>query len=329
MRIFFVGDFEGNNGPASVNKALRKYMPESTLYSVENQKLKRVLELFYKISKCDVVLFSGLSKINILGLQLARIQRKKAAYLMHGCIAVESKINNEYNERIIKIENKVLKIAPKIICVSKSFMNWMKENYPQYKDKLDYVNNGIDFDLLEESRNIVVERDDNTILSVGGGMPMKNIKAICKAISVLNKREKRHLKLIVIGKKGKDTDIIKSYPFVTYLENVPKNKMVYYYKISRLYIQNSIFETFGLAPIEALMCGCNLLISNNIGAKDLFRDLDNNDLIYDVEDINEIATKIIYNLKNNNNIRLLKSIDKENTTVKASCEKLINILRSL
>ena len=83
-----------------------------------------------------------------------------------------------------------------------------------------------------------------------------------------------------------------------------------YYRKSNLYIQNSEFETFGLATMEALICGCNLLISQNVGAKAIINGLEANDLINDVDNIKEISNKIMHNLFNSNNNRLINSIKK-------------------
>ncbi|MFD6211588.1 glycosyltransferase family 4 protein, partial [Peribacillus sp. NPDC060253] len=284
MKLFFIGDFAGDNGPASVNKVLKKYMNDNTFYSRETKKHKRLIELFLKITKTDGVLFSGLSKVNVIGFRLAKLLSKKSAYLMHGSELIEGKINQNYNQKLIDLENKVLKLAPKIICVSENFMHTFNENYPQYKHKVTYVNNGVDWDLIGLSDHLKVKRKKNMLLSVGGGVPRKNILKLCEAIDILNTKKKLNLELMVIGSHGPDTKQIKSYPFVTYIEKVPKKEMPRFYKMSQLYIQNSRFETFGLAVIEALMCGSSILISKNVGAKGIIPQLDNNNIINDVDD---------------------------------------------
>ena len=62
--------------------------------------------------------------------------------------------------------------------------------------------------------------------------------------------------------------------------------------------------------MEALICGCNLLISQNVGAKAIINGLEANDLINDVDNIKEISNKIMHNLFNSNNNRLINSIKK-------------------
>ncbi|USL27089.1 glycosyltransferase family 4 protein [Priestia megaterium] len=326
MRLFFVGDFSGNNGPASVNKSLKNEMPNDTLYSAEKNKFIRVLELVFKISKTDAVLFSGLSKINIIGFKIAKLLRKKSAYLMHGSQHIEGEINQNYNVKSVDVEYRVLECAPIIICVSEIFMNRIKEHYPEFKDKITYVNNGIDWNLINISEKVQLERQPNLLLSVGGGAPRKGIVMICEAIKDLNENKNLDLKLIVIGANGKDTNKIKSYPFVTYIEKVSQQDMVSFYKMAQLYIQNSVFETFGLAPIEALMCGGNILISQNVGVNSLLK-LEGNELIYNVENIEEISKKILFNMSNSNNNKIINSLNKESTSVKASYQEILQILK--
>lgn len=327
MKLFFVGDFIGNNGPASVNRSLKRMMPNNTLFTEETRNYKRILELLMKIIKADTVLFSGLSKITIIGLRLAKLFGKKSAYLMHGNAKLEGSINQTYNKKDVYIENKILELTPKIICVSKFFMDWMLDNYPQYKRKITFVNNGVDWDLLNLAQTVKVKRKRNYILSVGGGVPQKNILSICEAIDYLNKKEDKKIKLFVIGKNGKDTETIKSFSFVQYINEVGHDEMVYFYKMAQIYIQNSTFETFGLAPIEAVLCGSDLLISNNVGAKSIIEGLKGNDIIYDNGDVSEIINKIISLLNEGNNNRVLNLIDRNDTSYRAAVEKIFKILK--
>ena len=59
-----------------------------------------------------------------------------------------------------------------------------------------------------------------------------------------------------------------------------------------IYIQNSFFETFGLAVIEAIVQGCDLLISRGVGAISVFEEFPEQFTIQDVNSIGEIAEKI-------------------------------------
>ncbi|MED1556529.1 glycosyltransferase family 4 protein [Bacillus paramycoides] len=327
MRLLFVGDLIGNTGPANVNKALKKNLPSSTMFLEKRSIIGRVLELVVKIRKVDAVLFSGMSKINIIGFKISKLLGVKSAYLMHGCRNIEGEINGNYNQNDVDIENKVLELAPIIICVSENFMYWMKENYPQYEDKLTYVNNGIDWGILTAARKVNIGREEHTLMAVGGGIPLKNIKSICKAIDLINQKDQMDLQLIVIGNEGKDLEEILSFPFVQYYQKVPHDEISFYYQRAKLFVQNSSFETFGLAPIEALVNGCDLLLSKETGARSVIPDLEDDDIVYNTYDVNEISKKIKFLLANSNNKKLISSMNPKETSVEFAAIQIVDTLK--
>lgn len=310
LKMLFVGDIYSNTGPANVNKVLKKYSHSNDLFLLQKNIFMKILELIFKILICDVVIFSGISRLNSIGIAFSQFFGKKTGYLMHGSCKFENKVNAIENKRVEKIENETLEKIDVIICVSKLFMNWIKLEYPIYVNKISYVNNALDIEKIHlEQKNYDISRNKNLIMSSGGGAPLKNIKSICKAIERLNQEDYFDLKLIVLGNDGDDSEEIKSYDFVEFIPTVPSDEMILYFKKTNLYIQNSDFETFGLAPLEALLSGCNLLVSKNIGMLDVFDKYENSDVILDSYDCQEIAEKIKINLISSNNSRLLSHMD--------------------
>ncbi|WP_214830352.1 glycosyltransferase family 4 protein [Exiguobacterium sp. s56] len=310
MRIFYVGDFYSNTGPANVNKVIQKYNQDNDLFSVKKNIFMRFFELILKIFISDAVIFSGISRLNLIGIALSKLFGKKTGYLMHGSCKFESEINRSNNKKIEKIEVEILEKIDVIICVSKLFKNWTKNEYPKYSNKIEYVNNAIDVEKisLKQIQN-VTGRNDKMLMSTGGGAPIKNIKSLCKAIDSLNKEDFLNLRLLVLGNDGDDSNEIKSYDFVEFIPTVPSEKMNFYYQKANLYIQNSDFETFGLAPLEALLNGCNLLVSQNIGMLEVFDAYENSDIIFNSYNHREIAEKIKSILIDSNNERLLNNVD--------------------
>lgn len=327
MKIFFIGDYKINSGPSNVNKHLKKYLPKNTLYISNNSKVARLIEILIKVTLCDKIVFSGLSKQNIIGIKWSKILRKKTFYIMHGSVSYENEINGLSNKKHEQLERLNLDIVDCIICVSETFMNWMKDRYPSYKNKLTYINNGVDWDLMNLEHNKVETRDNRVIMTSGGGMPRKNIISICKAIEKINKDTNINYKLIVVGDDGKDTEKIKEYSFVEYKGKVNKEEYINYLKQANIFIQNSIFETFGLAPIEALMCGCNLLMAKNIGAIGIFKTINKDDLILDCFDYEEICEKIIRLSNDGNNNKLITDLDKDCTSFKYQTMKLVDKIK--
>ncbi|MDO4188959.1 MAG: glycosyltransferase, partial [Lachnospiraceae bacterium] len=201
-RIFIVGDHKTGTGPANVTKEYIRLFPKGTLYQKRTSKIGRLPELYFNILRSDIILFSGYSAQNVLGMKFAKKLKKPTAYIVHGAIDHENKINNYENANMSSVEAKTLELADRLFAVSNKFMGWLKAEYPQYENKIDYVTNGID------ERTVAREcsGDNRKILSIGGGMPRKMILHICVAIEKINAKTDKPLTLYVIGKDGNDTE---------------------------------------------------------------------------------------------------------------------------
>ncbi len=328
MRIFLAGDHYSGTGPANVTKYYIKNLPEGTLFQKRKGKLARIPEILINTIRSDVVVYSGYSKQNILGLKAAKLLKKPSAYIMHGCVEYENGINLEPDEEMNRVERNTLELADLVIAVSKSFCGWLKEYYPMYENKIDYVFNGIDTDLVHNAKN----RPDtkrHMIFSIGGGMPRKKIVHICEAVKKLREEYDSELYLCIIGDKGADSDKIAAYDFVKNRGIVSFEEGVKLFSEAALFVQNSCFETFGLAPIEALVCGCPILCSKEVGALDLIRDLREEDVIEKYDDPDEIASKIRYLLENSNAKRLIADLEWESNSWKTRSKALVSKLSKL
>ena len=295
-KIYWVGDMINNTGPAIVNKEYYAYLKNDAYFCFTNNKLLRSLDLLTRIFYIKTIVISGFSKLNYILAVICKKFNKKIIYLMHGYDKEELKYTNNYNKKVLKREYCLLKSVDKIVCVSEIFSNYLKKDIPEFKNKIFFVNNGVEKDSHKNtsSNNSVFQ-----IISVGGGMKRKQNLAICEAISKINDIK---IKFVVVGKNLNYGDEIKKFPFVEYYESLPHEEVLKKMSESNLYIQNSYFETFGLAVVEALNCGCDILISKNIGALSILNNVTENDIILDNEDINEIISKIKIKINSRGNI---------------------------
>ena len=316
MRVFVVGDYRTGTGPANVTKEYLLRFPENTARLIFKSKPLRALEIILKMPFCSVVLISGYSRQNLLTLKWARALGKPCAYLMHGCVEHENAINECVDETMNLVERKTMELSDAIYAVSNHFAGWLKTNYPEYSDRISAAVNGVDTRLLDNMDGFTgLGRDKNMVFTIGGGMPRKKIKHICAAIDLINRKTgEPQLKLVVIGDKGRDDDIINSYPFVENMGLVDSGITKGLYREASLFVQNSCFETFGLAPMEALVNGCSVLMSRETGAIELFGGLEDGDIIDNWYDDAEIALKIEALLKKGNAARLAASFDKESSS---------------
>ena len=310
MRIFLAGDHYSGTGPANVTRYYIDNLPAGTLYQKRKNKLARIPEILLNTIRADAVVYSGYSKQNILGLKTAKLLKKPSAYIMHGCVEYENGINLEPDEEMNRVERKTLELADLILAVSERFCLWLKEHYPEYRDKFDHVSNGIDMSLMPKGKESP-ERDSHMIFSIGGGMPRKMIRYICDAVAILRNEYDPEMYLCVIGDKGADTEKIGSYDFVKDLGLVPFSETVKLFDKAALFVQNSCFETFGLAPLEALMSGCPVLCTKEAGALETIKGVTDDDVIDKYDDPSELASKIKHLLENPNAERLKAGIDLE------------------
>ena len=328
MRIFLAGDAVSGTGPANVTKYYIDNLPQGTLYQKRRSKIMRVPEIFINTLRSDVVVYSGYSRQNILGLKLAKKLGKPSAYIMHGCVEYENGINLEPDEKMNAVERKTLELADLVIAVSPGFASWLKEYYPMHANKIDYVSNGIDTDLMHGGGERS-DYDPHMIFSIGGGMPRKKIKHICEAIKKLREEYDPEMYLCVIGDKGADSEEIDSYDFVDNKGIVTFEEGVRLFRTAALFVQNSCFETFGLAPVEALVCGCPILCSRCVGALSLIKDLRDTDVIENYEDADEIAEKIRHLLGESNAKRLVADLEWESNSWKVRSSALTSKLSKL
>lgn len=314
-KILFVGDFRSNTGPAIINKNIKESLGNKAMYTYAKGKVLRLIELFLKTLISDKICFCSLSKMNIYGIKLAKKMNKKTFYIMHGYSRYEQKIKGNIDEERIKIEEYVISSVDKIFCVSKKFKEFMERQRKDYK--FDYVYNGVKWTNFDRC----IEKKKYQIISSGGGIIQKHNLQVCEAIKQIN--DKR-IKYIIVGPKGDDIDKILKYNFVEFFETMEQSEYLRLVSQSSLYIQNSIFETFGMAIMEALNLKCDILVSANIGAIDLMNNINSNDLIFNNNDINEISEKIKNILEKGNNEKIMNSIDKELTSVNFRANELFN-----
>jgi len=111
--------------------------------------------------------------------------------------------------------------------------------------------------------------EKNYILLVGSIEPRKNIKHFLEAYTHLPESLKKHFKIIHIGPSGwLNTEIHKK---IQQLENkgqfkalgyLPENELVALYSGAYVFAFPSIYEGFGLPPLEAMASGVPVLASN-------------------------------------------------------------------
>ncbi|MDI6815417.1 MAG: glycosyltransferase family 1 protein, partial [Dehalococcoidales bacterium] len=113
--------------------------------------------------------------------------------------------------------------------------------------------------------------DKPYILYVGSERPRKNLGRIFEAFAKL-KKEFPKLKLVKVGTPGRSEeyrrDTMKKLSSlgitkdIIFIDHMPELELAYYYSSALLLAYPSLYEGFGLPPLEAMACGCPVITSN-------------------------------------------------------------------
>lgn len=322
MKILLFGDWRENAGPANVNKSLIQHADADMLYIKSAAGIRRTLEVFYKLLVSDVVVFSAYGGLKFF--KIAKRLGKKVAILKHGDLKFEGEINHQFvpanqiaDDRMRQDE------ADAIICASEKYSEWVAEHYPQYKDKLTWVNNGVDIE-PRPKRN----KNKNVIAIGGGNRAIKNNINVCKAIEKLNAQGAN----ITVESFGavypQNPSLDTQFPFVKVMGQMDREAYLEELDKVSLYVDAAYCESFGISPIEALICNCSLLISTHVGALSVFKET-NMELVKDCDDVEEIAQKISKLLDKGNASELLNAVDYEKSSGDYAYKRLKWICRGL
>lgn len=104
--------------------------------------------------------------------------------------------------------------------------------------------------------------DKEYILYVGGFGLRKNVKALINAYYLLKKEENIPHALVLPGKRNHDFDALDSLTealqisdSVIFTDKIPTGELPYFYNGATVMVYPSLYEGFGLPPLEAMACG--------------------------------------------------------------------------
>lgn len=104
------------------------------------------------------------------------------------------------------------------------------------------------------------------LLYVGSFKTHKNVQAAISAFAVLKKRGWKNLQFVIVGSSAgmRHCDDVKQLCMtneIQCLENVSDAELPYFYRHAALFVFPSLYEGFGLPPLEAMASGCPAVVS--------------------------------------------------------------------
>ncbi len=195
---------------------------------------------------------------------------------------------------------KALMKTDKIICISKYMQNVLKENYG-LGSRLIY--NGINLDLFK--KNINKKKETNLVLYVGRLILRKGIKELSEVA-----KELKDVNFEIIG-TGPLNKYFVELSNVNIKGFIDKKDIVKEYNRATIAVFPSHFEPFGLVALEAMACGCPIIVTKKTGFQEFVKNNQEGVLI-NPKNIKQLKTNIT---------RLLSDKNKQDKLSKNGIEK--------
>lgn len=126
---------------------------------------------------------------------------------------------------------------------------------PLAEKKIEVVTNGVKKGEAGFLKKEELEMDKPFVLYVGNNKPHKNVQRLLQAFIQLPS----NYELILVSPE-KSFPVI-NHPRVKYLFNVSEERLCLLYKKAKLLMLPSLYEGFGLTPLEAMSFGCPVVAS--------------------------------------------------------------------
>lgn len=139
------------------------------------------------------------------------------------------------------------------------------------------------------------------ILFIGNIKKHKGLEVLLKAFEQAQKNGFSH-KLVIVGEyehfKSTDESIIKRYnehENVVFTGRISNEQLYNTISNAQLLVQPSVYEGFGLPPLEALYLGCNVLITDIEVFHEIYGNLPVT--FFELNNVDDLSEKIIHNVQ--------------------------------
>src|SRR2546421_959553 len=166
--------------------------------------------------------------------------------------------------------------ATRVLTVSESSKRDILRFVDAPPEKIDVIYNAYDERFADEPREEDVIRvreryqlHDEFVLYAGNVKPHKNLERLIEAFDLVRTRGLGHLKLVLIGDEISKYAALRRavhqhrlHKYVRFLGYLPEETLAVMYRLAGVFVFPSLYEGFGLPPLEAMASGTPVVTSN-------------------------------------------------------------------
>jgi glycosyltransferase involved in cell wall biosynthesis len=291
-------------GSFSWSRQTRMINTTSSIYSIKEQ-----IELPMKIPRCDLFISPHYN------IPIFKIRASKRAVIINDVnhLVYAEKlplVKSTYAKYMI---NAAIRKSDKVITISEFSKNEIIKFANVKKKEINIVYCSLDSDTLKkqiQEKSIDKIRSsyklpESYFLYIGSIKPHKNLRMAINAFNAWSKNGSPATKLVLIGvnknELERDVEIIPliDQNNIIILGFVKDSELPSIYKNAECLIFPSVYEGFGLPPLEAMICGCPVLASNSASIPEVCGDAA---LYFDPFNTTELVEKMTL-LRNDKTLR--------------------------
>jgi glycosyltransferase involved in cell wall biosynthesis len=214
-------------------------------------------------------------------------------------------VGKGYLLKFLKYIPRIIEASDGIITVSNCSKNDILKYFPVDPNKIfvtplatDKIYKPIDKKYCKDYLSKKYGVNNNFILYIGGFSPRKNVNLLIKAFEMVKSSVEDDIKLLICGARkdaieklqalSHNSKVSESIIFTDYVEGYD---LPIFYNACEIFVYPSLYEGFGLPPLEAMSCGAPVITSNISSISEVVND---GALLINPTDADELASNMYH-----------------------------------
>lgn len=228
--------------------------------------------------------------------------------------------------------NRAVRISQELVTVSEFSRNKIKSIF-RTKKTISILYNGFDRESFKAAdKSEYVKEHDDYILFIGNLKKNKNLKILLQSFKTVHKKNPDK-KLIIVGAgnnlKTKDNELMESIhelksDNIIFTGFVTDSELKYLLENADSLILPSLYEGFGIPPLEAMISGTNVIISDIEVLREIYSDFPVD--FFDPYDAESLSNLILKDKNKINRKEILMLVEEKGYLSRTSLAKLLKIL---